>query len=120
MHVCESSTYARLTQGVSILEFLNLLYAQEKSMGEFGMSDPRYSNSYNELTATFCVRTFKNIIPMVMEVLEKMKKEFYVEKNVCLSHGPVDLFRFVSQVTELYRYCPQKVVINGMLSLCFK
>ncbi len=91
------------------------------------MSDPRYNNSYNEVTATFAVRTFKNLMPMIMEVLEKMKKEFYVEKSVCLSHGnsrltsgPVDLFRFVTQVTDLYKFCPQPVVINSMLSLAYK
>ena len=83
---------------------MNLVVKQENTIKDYGMSDPRYANSYNELTATFAVRTFKNIMPMILEVLEKMKTEFYVEKNVCLSHGrtiktnvgPVDLFRFVS------------------------
>jgi len=51
------------------------------------MQDARYANSYNELTATFCVRIFRNITPMTMEVLEKMKKEFYLEKTICLSNG---------------------------------
>lgn len=97
-----------------------MLQDQEKTISEYGMSDPRYGNSFNELTATFCVRTFKNIVPMVMEVLEKMKKEYYVEKNVCLSHAPVDLFRFLHQVTDLYKYCPTKVVLNSMLGLCYK
>lgn len=56
-------------------------------INEYGMNDPRYGNSYNELTATYCVRVFKNMTPLTMEVLEKMKKEFYLEKAICLSHG---------------------------------
>lgn len=57
---------------------------------DYGMADPRYYNSYNEISATFCVRTFKNLMPLVIEVLDKMRTEFYVEKNVCLSHGRLD------------------------------
>lgn len=84
-----SSTYAGvwLTQGVEILEFCNICFVQEKLVNSYGMQDARYGNSYNELTATFCVRIFKNITPMTMEVLEKMKKEYYLEKTICLSNG---------------------------------
>jgi len=110
----------RADQAASILEFLNCMFLQEKLANEYGLTDPRYKNSYNELTATFCVRTYRNMVPLVMEVLEKMKSEIYLEKAVCLSHGPVDLFKFLSQVVEMYRYCPQKDVIHHMLSLCFK
>ena len=91
------------------------------------MTDPRFSNSYNELTSTFAVRTFMNVMPMILEVLEKMKTEFYVEKNVCLSNGnrllsvgPVDLFRLLSSIVELYKYCPHRQVIDAMLSVCYK
>lgn len=97
-----------------------MTFVQDKWIQEFGMQDPRYGNSYNELTATFCVRIFKNIMPLVMEVLEKMKKDYYVEKDVCLSHGPLDLFKFISQVTEMYKYCPHTEVMHAMLSLVYK
>ena len=107
-------------QAASVLEFLNSMFLQEKLANEYGLSDPRYKNSYNELTATFCVRTYHNMVPLVMEVLQKMKTEFYLEKTVCLSHGPVDLFKFLSQIVEMYKFCPQKDVIHNMLSLCFK
>lgn len=76
-----------MIQGVSILEFLNVLIREEKTINEYGTEDPRYQNSYNELTATFCVRVYKNIIPMVMEVLENMKTKIVYEKTICLSHG---------------------------------
>lgn len=72
---------------MSILEFLYILVEEEKMINEYGTHDPRYGNSYNELTATFCMRVYNNIMPMVMEVLEAMKTKFYTEKTVCLSHG---------------------------------
>jgi len=84
------------------------------------MSDPRYSNSYNELIATFCVRSFQHLMPMVLEVLEKMQTDTYEERGISLSHGPVDLFKFICQVFEGYNYCQQEDVCNALLSLCFK
>lgn len=78
---------------MQILEFLNLLYLEEKLINEYGMEDIRYQNSYNEITATFSVRIFKNMMPLVMEVLQKMRTEFYVENNVCLSHGRIESYR---------------------------
>lgn len=60
---------------------------EEKTINEYGTEDPRYNNSYNELTSTFCMRVYNNIMPLVMEVLESMKKKIYLEKTICLSHG---------------------------------
>lgn len=123
----KSLTYVPSYQGVQVLEFLNLLYTEEKIITDYGMSDPRYHNSYNEVSATFCVRTFKNLMPLIIEVLDKMRTDIYVEKNVCLSHGsrivmlgPIDLFKFVNQVIDLYKFCPQKEILNNMMSLAFK
>lgn len=76
-----------MTQGISILEFLYILSQQEKTINDYGTEDPRYNNSYNELTATFCMRVYTNIMPLVSEVLEGMRKNIYVEKTLCLSHG---------------------------------
>lgn len=84
------------------------------------MSDPRYGHSYNELTATFCVRTFKNCLPMTMKVLDKMKSEFFIEKEVCYCNGPDDLFKILSEITNLYKMCPYKETITSMLSMCYK
>ena len=78
---------------MSILEFLHILQLEEKSINDYGTDDPRYHNSYNEVTATFCVRVYKNIMPMVMEVLENMKTKIYLEKTVCLSNGRLKLSR---------------------------
>lgn len=30
------------------------------------------------------------------------------------------MFRFVSQITELYKHCPMPLVANSMLGLAFK
>lgn len=75
------------------MEFLHILQLEEKSINDYGTDDPRYHNSYNEVTATFCVRVYKNIMPMVMEVLENMKTKIYLEKTVCLSNGRLKLSR---------------------------
>lgn len=72
---------------MQILELLNLLFNEDKISTEYSMSDPRYTNSYNALISTFSVRTFYNMMPMILDVLDKMKNEFYIENNVCLSNG---------------------------------
>ena len=79
--------YSSLKQGVSVLEFMQILCQEEKLIKEYGSEDQRYNNSYNELTSTFCVRLYKNIMPLILEVLETMKTKVYQEKTVCLSHG---------------------------------
>lgn len=52
--------------GPDILSFLNILYEQDHIIGEYGMKDSRYKTSYNELVSTFCVRTFKGLMPMAI------------------------------------------------------
>lgn len=99
---------------------MDILYTQESIINSYGMSDPRYEKSYNELLSTFCVRTFKVIMPMVMQVLENMQKNTYMEGDICLSYGPVDLFKFISQIFDGYKYCQQPVICRGILGLCFK
>lgn len=66
---------------------MNILHLEEKTITEYGTEDPRYKNSYNELGATFSVRVYKNIMPLVLEVLESMKNKYYLEKTLCLSNG---------------------------------
>jgi len=105
---------------MQVLEFSSILHAEEKLGAEYGMSDPRYAKSYSQLTATFCVRTFNNCLPMVGKVLHKMKSEYFVEKGVCYSYGPEDLFKILSEIITLYKVCPYKEVILSMLGLCYK
>ena len=55
---------------------------EERLINSYGMSDQRFKNSYNELISTFCLRTFKATMPMILEVLERMKTETYTERSV--------------------------------------
>jgi hypothetical protein len=52
--------------GHEIMSFLDILYQEEQMINSYGMTDPRYFNSYNELSGTFCVRTFNNMMPMIL------------------------------------------------------
>lgn len=107
--------------GNEIMSFLDILYQQEQMINSYGMTDPRYFNSYNELSGTFCVRTFANMMPLILQVLEKMQTEFYKERDtICCSHGPVDLFRFINEVFDCYDFCQQIDVCKSLLSLIFK
>jgi hypothetical protein len=105
---------------MQVLEFSGILHAEEKLTSEYGMSDPRYANNYSQLTATFCVRTFNNCLPMMNKVLDKMKSEYFIEKGVCYSNGPDDLFKILSEIITMYKICPYKDVITAMLGLCYK
>ena len=102
------------------MELVNLAYKQETLINDYGMTDPRYKISYNELTATFCVRSFKNMMPMILEIVEKMQKDYYKEGTICLSHAPSDLFRFISELFNSYKTAPFPIVSNAILGLVFK
>ena len=107
--------------GMIIMQFLDIIYHQEHLINHYGMKDPRYSNSYNELISTFCVRTFKNMMPLILGVLKKMQTEYYKEKEtICMSYGPVDLFKFINEVFGCYNYCKQEDVCKAILGLCYK
>jgi hypothetical protein len=48
-----------------ILQYVELLFYQDDTINSYGMDDPRYENSYNELMGTFCIRCYKRVMPMV-------------------------------------------------------
>ena len=90
-------------------------------MMAFGMHDARYDKSVHDLLSTFFARTFKNMIPLVLEVLEKMKTEYARENGtICVSFGPVDLFKFMNEVYDLSMACFDPVVQKGTLNLIQK
>lgn len=82
--------------------------------------DQRYGISYSSILNTFSVRVFKNTIPMVLEVFEQMKTSFYVESKLCLSHAPNDLFKFLFQIFELHKKCPNQAVVVEILKVCYR
>lgn len=65
-------------------------------------------------------------MPILLNVLAKMKTEFYLEKEICMSNGrmespgPNDLFKMLSQVTDMYKAAPHREVIGEMLVLSSK
>lgn len=107
--------------GQNILEFTNLVSKQRKGINSYGMYDARYVQGLHDLMATFFTRTFKNMMPLVLEVLEKMKKDYSKEREtICISYGPVDLFRFVNEVYDMSLGCADPIVQKGVLGLIFK
>lgn len=102
---------------------------KEKVITEkYGMMDDRLRDGINDITASFCSRTFKNIMPMTLEVLEQMTKKYEIEKDtICVSYGrqellkgPVDLFKFLNEVIDLSMICPCQDVIKSTLGLINK
>jgi hypothetical protein len=51
-----------------IITFINRIRTHETTILSYGMTEPRFKESYNELVSTFCTRCFRNIMPMILEV----------------------------------------------------
>lgn len=105
------------------------VHEQQALIEQYGMTDERYNNSFNELTATLCMRIYKNTMPMVVEVLQKMATDYYFEGKMCLSNGkflitagPTDLFKLLSGgvFSDIYKECPCLETANALLGLIFK
>lgn len=62
---------------------------KEKIVSEkYGMKDERLTDGINDIAASFCSRTFKNMMPLTLEVLEMMSKKYEIEKEtICVSYG---------------------------------
>ena len=105
---------------MQILQFLNILYKQENIIKEYGMSDPRYKNSYNELISSFCYRIFKNVMPMSIQVLKKAETDTFDDNGICQSHAPTDLFKLIYGIFDSYKHCQTQDVSNAILGLIYK
>jgi hypothetical protein len=107
--------------GFDILQLINILIKQESTISLYKMNDPRYQISLNKIVSTFCIRTFNNTMPMVLEVLDKMKTDFDIgEDKICTSHAPTDLFKFISAIFDSYKTAPFPEIAKAFLSLIFK
>jgi hypothetical protein len=54
----------------------------------YGMNDLRLAEALREIASTFCNRTFANVMPLVIEVLDVMTKKHTIEKEtICQSFG---------------------------------
>ena len=75
-------------QGMFILRFADLMIKQNKKCRKYGMQDGRFDKALNDLLSTFFTRTFQNMMPLILEVLEKMKTVYTKEKEtICSSYG---------------------------------
>lgn len=106
--------------GGDILSFVDLAQKQEKMIMYYGMNDARFAESYNELIGTFCVRVFSNLMPLVLEVANKMKTDFYDEKGMLMSHGPIDLYTIINTTIDNYHQAKYEIVLRAIQGLCFK
>ena len=52
------------------------------------MTDDRFLKAISDLLSTLFTRTFQNMMPLILEVLEKMKTDYTKEKEtICMSYG---------------------------------
>ena len=66
----------------------DLILRQRLVGTKYGMTDNRMTEAIGLITASFCARTFENMMPLVLEVLENMTKKHDLEREtVCVSYG---------------------------------
>ncbi len=105
---------------IQIITIADLLMRQCDKNEKYGMVELRFNRAFNDLLSTYFVRTYKNIMPLALEVLQKMTKECDREKDVCFSFGPVDLFKFLNETIDHCMACLSPTVLKGALNLIAK
>lgn len=74
--------------GMVVLQIADLIIKQRKKCERYGMADGRFERAVSDLLSTFFTRTFKNMMPLILEVLEKMKTDYTKEREtICVSYG---------------------------------
>jgi len=134
LRLCLKHIHLRFTKGLvqfwscrkseisnqEILEFVHLMLKQEKIIDDYGMSDPRYKNSYADLIGTFNIRTYKTVEPLLQNIIDSMQKEYMLEGSICKSGGPTDLFKFINEIFNAGKTTPDPFVAKSILGLIFK
>lgn len=73
---------------MTVLQITDLVIKQSKKCAKYGMIDGRFEKAINDLLSTFFTRTFRNMMPLILEVLEKMKTDYTKEREtICVSYG---------------------------------
>ena len=67
--------------GVEILKFIQLMLKHDEIIRNYGLSDPRLEESWNELTGAYAVKTFKVMMAMVLNVVENARTEYNVDAS---------------------------------------
>ena len=104
------------------------LLLKQRIVGQkYGMLDLRLHDAINDITVTFCSRTFHNINPLVLETLVRMTKNYEIEKEtICVSYGrllwlgPIDLFKFLNEIIDTSMHCPCEEVLRSTIGLISK
>lgn len=75
-------------EGLFILRIADLIIKWRKKCARYGMQDGRFERAVNDLLSTLFSRTFQNMMPLILEVLEKMKTDYTKEREtICMSYG---------------------------------
>lgn len=84
----KSLSVASAHQAIHILRIVDLLVRQKKKCGKYGLEDGRFDRGISDLLSTVFTRTFQNMMPLILGVLEKMKSDYTKEKEtICMSYG---------------------------------
>lgn len=51
--------------GAEVVLFFKVIYKQKDIISSYGMREPRFDNSINELCSAFAIKTFRNVMPMI-------------------------------------------------------
>lgn len=86
-------------ESANILELVDVLKYQEKTISNYGMSDVRLGNSYNEIMATFCVRSFGKYMPIIINLITILRTKLIQGQK----RGKIDYVWMESSSTELFK-----------------
>lgn len=103
-----------------IISIIDILFKQCSIIETYGMTDPRFAESWNELTQQFAQSLFGNIMPMILDVANKSKTDYSQAKDRFVLNAPVDLFKLLNTVFDNYYKAQREIVMRGCLSLCYK
>jgi hypothetical protein len=107
--------------GVELMMFIDIMHKQNNLIAEYGMRDCRFQHTVTTITSTFCMRIFKVWMPMILEVLTKIKTDWHRCKDGHLeSNAPVVIFKLLNEIVDHWFTAPYDNVLRAILSLCFK
>lgn len=72
-----------------LLKTANLLLDERIMCDKYGLRDSsRLAEGISNIAASFCNRTFRNMMPLVIEILDSMTKKYELEKEtICVTFG---------------------------------
>ena len=102
--------------GDEVVRFIQLIYKQQEIIESYGMKEPRFDNSINELSSAFQIKIYKNVMPMIQTIIDGMRKTYEEENQMYMSKGPNSFFKIINQVWDNYLLCKKELVYRNVLS----